>query len=170
MAMTMDEGNGYFYVRNGDEKGKFTFYGWDGSSFDKYLTIENTGKLNMESHQITGVADPTGAQDAATKAYVDAQFTGNVDGSGTAGFIPKWSDTDTITDSIIQESGTVVSIGGSIKIGDDTAAASASKVGTFRYRTTQSGSDYASLCEMCMQTGASTYAWVTIVSHTWQNM
>ena len=170
MAMTMDEGNGYFYVRNGNAKGKFTFYGWDGSSFDKYLTIENTGKLNMESHQITGVADPTGAQDAATKAYVDAQFTGNVDGSGTAGFIPKWSDTDTITDSIIQESGTVVSIAGSIKIGDDTAAASASKVGTFRYRTTQSGSDYESLCEMCMQTGVSTYAWVTIVSHTWANM
>jgi len=170
MAMSMQEGNGYFYVRNGDEKGKFTFYGWDGSSFDKYLTIENTGKLNMESHQITSVADPTGAQDAATKAYVDAQFTGNVDGSGTAGFIPKWSDTDTITDSIIQESGTVVSIGGSIKIGDDTAAASASKVGTFRYRTTQSGSDYESLCEMCMQTGASTYAWVAIVSYTWQNM
>ncbi len=111
MAMTMDEGNGYFYVRNGDEKGKFTFYGWDGSSFDKYLTIENTGKLNMESHQITSVADPTGAQDAATKAYVDAQFTGNVDGSGTAGFIPKWSDTDTITDSIIQESGSNIGIG-----------------------------------------------------------
>ena len=170
MAMTMDGGNGYFYVRNGSAKGKFTFYGWDGSSFDKYLTIENTGKLNMESHQITGVANPTGAQDAATKAYVDAQFTGNVDGSGTAGFIPKWSDTDTITNSIIQESGTVVSIAGSIKIGNDAAAASASKVGTFRYKTTQSGSDYESLCEMCMQTGVSTYAWVTIVSHTWQSM
>lgn len=170
MTVSMENGNGYFYVRNGDEKGKFTFYGWDGSSFDKYLTIENTGKLNMEGHQVTGVADPTGAQDAATKAYVDAQFTGNVDGSGTAGFIPKWSDTDTITDSIIQESGTVVSIGGSIKIGNDTASASASKAGTFRYRTTQSGSDYESLCEMCMQTGVNTYAWVAIVSHTWQSM
>ena len=63
-----------------------------------------------------------------------------------------------------------IETGGSIKVSDDTDAASASKVGTLRYKTTQSGSDYESLCEMCMQTGVSTYAWVTIVSHTWQNM
>lgn len=63
-----------------------------------------------------------------------------------------------------------IQTGGSITVSDDTDAASASKVGTLRYKTTQSGADYESLCEMCMQTGASTYAWVTIVSHTWQNM
>ena len=54
-------------------------------------------------------------------------------------------------------------INGGCKIGDDTDAASADKVGTFRYRATAS----ASFCEMCMQTGASTYNWVVIKTNTW---
>lgn len=35
-----------------------------------------TGDLNMGSHKITSVTDPTSAQDAATKAYVDAMANG----------------------------------------------------------------------------------------------
>ena len=46
---------------------------------------------------------------------------------------------------------------------DDLAAPSASKVGTFRYRT--SGNN--SYVDMCMQTGATTYAWVNIVQNNW---
>ena len=35
-----------------------------------------TGDLNMGSHKITSVTDPTNPQDAATKAYVDAMASG----------------------------------------------------------------------------------------------
>jgi hypothetical protein len=46
---------------------------------------------------------------------------------------------------------------------DDTAAASAAKVGTLKYRV--SGNN--SYVDMCMQTGATTYAWINIVQNNW---
>ena len=54
-------------------------------------------------------------------------------------------------------------VNGGVQLANDTASPSASKVGTFRYRT--SGNN--SYVDMCMQTGASTYAWVNIVQNTW---
>ena len=54
-------------------------------------------------------------------------------------------------------------VNGGVQLANDTAAASASKVGTFRYRT--SGNN--SYVDVCMQTGASTYAWVNIVTNSW---
>ena len=54
-------------------------------------------------------------------------------------------------------------VSGSVQLANDTAAASASKVGTFKYYT--SGNN--SYVDMCMQTGASTYAWVNIVTNSW---
>lgn len=54
-------------------------------------------------------------------------------------------------------------LSGSLKIGDESDSASAGNVGTIRYRT--SGNN--SYCEMVMQTGASTYAWVVIKQNTW---
>jgi len=54
-------------------------------------------------------------------------------------------------------------VDGGVKIGDDTDTASANKVGTLRYRT--SGNN--SYVDMCMQTGATTYAWINIVQNNW---
>lgn len=54
-------------------------------------------------------------------------------------------------------------VNGGIQLANDVAAASAAKVGTFRYYT--SGNN--SYVDMCMQTGASTYAWVNIVTNSW---
>ena len=54
-------------------------------------------------------------------------------------------------------------VDGGVQMADDTDAASASKVGTLRYRT--SGNN--SYVDMCMQTGASTYEWVNIVQNNW---
>jgi len=51
----------------------------------------------------------------------------------------------------------------SVQIADDTAGASATNVGAIRYRT--SGNN--SYCDMVMQTGADTYAWVNIKQNTW---
>ncbi len=54
-------------------------------------------------------------------------------------------------------------VSGGVQLANDTAVASGSKVGTFRYRT--SGNN--SYVDMCMQTGASTFAWVNIVTNSW---
>ncbi len=50
-----------------------------------------------------------------------------------------------------------------IRVGDDTETASATNVGKIRYRT--SGNN--SYCEMVMQTGAATFAWIVIVENNW---
>lgn len=48
--------------------------------FSAYLkkdgTVAMTGALNMNSHKITSVTDPTNDQDAATKKYVDTAISG----------------------------------------------------------------------------------------------
>ena len=54
-------------------------------------------------------------------------------------------------------------VNGGIRMADDASAASATNVGTLRYRT--SGNN--SYVDMCMQTGAATYAWVNIVQNNW---
>ena len=54
-------------------------------------------------------------------------------------------------------------VNGAVQVANDTAIATASKVGALRYRT--SGNN--SYVDMCMQTGASTYAWVNIVQNSW---
>ena len=54
-------------------------------------------------------------------------------------------------------------VNGGVQLANDTASPSATKVGTFRYRTQGNNS----FVDMCMQTGASTYAWVNIVTNNW---
>ena len=56
-----------------------------------------------------------------------------------------------------------LTVAGSIQIADDTDTASADKVGTLKYRV--SGNN--SYVDMCMQTGATTYAWINIVQNNW---
>jgi len=52
---------------------------------------------------------------------------------------------------------------GSVQVGDNTSVASASNVGAQRYRV--SGNN--SYVDVCMQTGASTYAWVNTMTQSW---
>lgn len=49
----------------------------DGANFlKKDGTVSLTGDLNLGTHKITNLVDPVSAQDAATKAYVDATVQG----------------------------------------------------------------------------------------------
>ena len=58
-------------------------------------------------------------------------------------------------------------VAGGIKVADDTDTASANKVGTLRYRYVPGSPKNYSYVDMCMQTGASSYAWVNIVQNVW---
>jgi hypothetical protein len=61
---------------------------------------------------------------------------------------------------ILQVNGSA-SFSSSIKVGDNTAAASSANAGSIRYRETANGS----FSEMSMRTGTSTYAWVIQISN-----
>ena len=54
-------------------------------------------------------------------------------------------------------------VNGGVRVGNDSTTASVANAGTLRYHT--SGNN--SYVDMCMQTGASTYAWVNIVTNSW---
>ena len=54
-------------------------------------------------------------------------------------------------------------VNGGVQLAFDGSTPSLAKVGTFRYY--KSGNN--TYVDMCMQTGASTYAWVNIVTNSW---
>jgi hypothetical protein len=68
------------------------------------LTI-NSGNLSMNTHYINNVVNPSVAQDAATKNYVDTAVagvtggSGNITGSGTNGYITMWTGASNITNA-----------------------------------------------------------------------
>ena len=56
-----------------------------------------------------------------------------------------------------------VHVTSSVQVGNDSDTATAANVGAMRYRADANNS----YMDMCMQTGASTYAWVNIKTNTW---
>lgn len=120
------------------EDGTWAAPSYTANNYSNYVkkdgTTAMTGALNMNSHKITSVTDPTNDQDAATKKYVDSaisglptpmQFKGTI---GTGGTI-EWSAlpaaastndghtykviTDHATDPICKSGDTIVSNGSS---------------------------------------------------------
>lgn len=63
----------------------------------------------------------------------------------------------------VEEPKSKLHVDGAVQVGDDIDTASVDKIGAIRYRVTSNDS----YCEMCMQTGAVTYAWVEIKHNTW---
>ena len=60
-------------------------------------------------------------------------------------------------------------VDGGVKVANDTDTAVAAKAGTLRYRYLPDTPKSQSKVDMCMQTGLNTYAWVNIVTNTWNN-
>ena len=73
-----------------------------------------------------------------TPPDLSTYLTSAIDGSGTPGVLPKMSDSDTITDSVISELGQVINIDttGAIRIPDGNTSARPTGInGMFRYNT-----------------------------------
>jgi len=114
--------------------------------------------------------------DHSTEGYLtNADIGGFVDGSGTANKIPKWTDSDTIGNSIITEASSKIGIGvaspkaalhvnGAVIVGNDTTAASADIVGALRYWDENNGGEIIAYVDMCMK-HACGYEWVNIVTN-----
>jgi len=95
-------------------------------------TIESDTATNNAKVTFPGFGTISG-----TALEGDTQF---VDGTGTAGTLPKFNDSDTLADSVISESGQVVDINvnGAIKMPDGTTGErpGSPAAGMFRYNTT----------------------------------
>ena len=94
-------------------------------------TIESDTATNNAKVTFPGFGTTSG-----TSLEGDTQF---VDGTGTAGTLPKFNDSDTLADSVISESGQIVDIAttGAIRVPDGTTAERPGSpvAGMFRYNT-----------------------------------
>ena len=68
----------------------------NGDSTVSSIKVSIAATLDMSTNKITNVVNPTDAQDAATKSYVDST---TVSGSGTIGTLPVFTGTDVLGDS-----------------------------------------------------------------------
>ena len=82
--------------------------------FTEKMRIGPTGSIKLNSYgsgSNTGTATQRLAVDASGNVIEIPIGSGPVDGNGTANYVTKWSDADTITNSIIYDNGTNVGIG-----------------------------------------------------------
>jgi hypothetical protein len=91
-----------------------SFWTGDNTSLLERMRISSTGALRLNSYgsgTFTGTATQRLAVDTNGNVIEIPIGSGPVDGNGTTNFVTKWSDTDTITNSIIFDNGTNVGIG-----------------------------------------------------------
>jgi trimeric autotransporter adhesin len=73
-------------------------------------SVRITGAI-YDSNNVAGTSGQVLSSTGTGTDWVSLSEISGVDGTGTANYISKWSDTDTITDSQIQDDGTTVGIG-----------------------------------------------------------
>ena len=80
----------------------------NGTSWNDAIIIDKTsGNVSLNSHKITSLANPTAAQDAATKAYVDANISGTAWGSIT-GTLSSQTDLNTVLGTKVDDTGDIL--------------------------------------------------------------
>lgn len=85
---------------------------WAGVETNTRFTIDGSGKVRFNAYgggSFTGTVAYNLAVDASGNVIETAG--GVVDGSGTTNYVPKWSDPNTLTNSLIYDNGTNVAIG-----------------------------------------------------------
>lgn len=164
---TVIRANGDSYFNGGDLGVGTTSPGYK-------LDVNGDGRINgvtfvasgatrkISTHSNSGQLQLNGGTDSSGGAYI------NVNGSGfSLGRMTLYSPESIYLNSNVGI-GTALpvsklDVNGGIRMADDSSTASASNVGTLKYYT--SGNN--SYVDMCMQTGATTYAWVNIVQNNW---
>jgi len=103
-------------------------------------TTTNFGGDVSGTYNAIVIADDSHNHVIANVDGLQTALDGKVDGTGTAGTLPKLSDSNTITDSAISESGEIIDIDttGAIRVPDGTTAERPGTpvAGMFRYNTT----------------------------------
>ena len=100
-----------------DNNGKlqWAYRATEGGTATEHFTLNDTGQAILHGYgsgNFTGTAAKTLAVDSSGNIIeTDGGGSGTIDGSGTGGFIPKWSDSDTLTDSLLEESSNVINLG-----------------------------------------------------------
>jgi hypothetical protein len=144
---------------------------WNKGSYNNGFGCYALGNNNIGNFN-TAIGHSAGSENELGSNNIFIGYTANPDlvnqsnqiiiGSGASG---AGSNSATLGNENIQT--TVlrgkVKTDSSMQIGDDTSVANASKAGATRYRV----SGNTSYCEMCMQTGASSYAWKIINQNNW---
>ena len=117
IVLQTDDGSGSitnYLIANGFS-GAVELYHYGSKKFETSSTgVTVTGQLNLGDYgsgTYTGTATYRLAVDSSGDVIEIPIGDGAVDGSGTANYVTKWSDTDTITDSVIYDDGTNVGIG-----------------------------------------------------------
>ena len=118
----------------------------------------------------------TPTEEAITSTFLVQDIVNLTLGSGTLNKVPLWTPSGTkLGDSVIAQSGTDIGVGttspgatlevvGGIKFGDDTSVASASNVGTIRYRQTGVSPTGFTYVDICMYVGGTVYSWKNIIT------
>ena len=123
----------------------------------RYLELDGgtmTGDINMDTNQITNLPDPTNAQDAATKAYVDAATVGGLVYQGGYNAATNTPDLDSSPSSNIKKGWTyTVTADGSffteqVRVGDVLIAENDAPTTLAEWTTVQNNIDLASLTQV----------------------
>jgi len=118
-----------------------------------WLRPNGSGVLKLDAGS-TGANIEINATSYASDVYINYDTGTSLFSDGTTGNIG-------IGDVLVPAA--KLDVDGGIRMADDATTASATNVGTLRYNADANNS----YVDMCMQTGASTYAWINITQNNW---